>query len=81
MDATLQNVFRLGMDRYRTCHGMSVDQHQAATAILTCGREEAGYEEWVCEQDGYVVRQAHSCRHRSCPRCQRDYTRQYRSAT
>ena len=81
MEATLQQAFRLGFDRYRQRHNMSIDQYQAAMAIMRCQGQELGYEEWVCEQDGHVEQQAHSCRHRSCPRCQHAYTQQWLDKT
>jgi hypothetical protein len=81
MEATLQNVFRAGFDRYRQRHGMSLDQYQAATAIMSCQSQELGFEEWVCEHDGHVESQAHSCRHRSCPRCQHAYTQRWLDKT
>ena len=81
MEATLQEVFRLGFDQYRQRHKMSIDQYQAAMAIMKCQGQELGYEEWVCGQDGHVVQEAHSCRHRSCPRCQHAYTQQWQDKT
>jgi ssDNA-binding Zn-finger/Zn-ribbon topoisomerase 1 len=69
MEATLQSIFRSEFDRYRQQHGLSVDQIKAAQAIMDCQSEALGYEEWVCHKDGYIERQHHSCRHRSCPRC------------
>ena len=81
MEATLQQVFRLGFDRYRERHGVSIDQYQAATAIMTCQGEDLGYEEWICAQDGHVEQQAHSCRHRSCPRCQHANTQRWLDKT
>ena len=81
MEATLQQVFRLGFDQYRQRHKMSIDQYQAAMAIMKCQGQELGYEEWVCGQDGHVEQQAHSCRHRSCPRCQHAYTQQWLDKT
>lgn len=81
MEATLQNIFRLGFDRYRQRHGMSIEHYQAANAIMRCQRAELGKEEWRCEHDGYIEQQAHACRHRSCPRCQRSYTQQWLDKT
>lgn len=81
MEATLQNVFRQGFDRYRERHGMSIDQYQAATAIMSCQSQELGYEEWLCQHDGHVEQTAHSCRHRSCPRCQQAYTQRWLDKT
>lgn len=81
MEATLQQVFRLGFDRYRQRHGLSVDQYQAANAIMSCQSPVLGYEEWLCEHDGHVEQTAHSCRHRSCPRCQHAYTQRWLEQT
>jgi ssDNA-binding Zn-finger/Zn-ribbon topoisomerase 1 len=81
MDATLQTVFKLGYERYKEHHGVSRDQHQAANAIMTCRCPELGYEEWVCQHDGHLEQQAHSCRHRSCPRCQSSYTQTWLDKT
>jgi ribosomal protein S27AE len=50
-------------------HGLSIDQIKAAQAIMDCQSDELGYEEWVCHSGDYVKKQNHSCRHRSCPRC------------
>lgn len=73
MEATLQNIFRSEFKAYQQHHGVSIDQYQAARSITACGTDELGYEEWGCLNDDYTERQAHSCRHRSCPRCQRAY--------
>lgn len=81
MDATLQQVFRESYERYRERHNVSLDQHQAALAIMQCQDEVLGYEEWRCEQDGHIDQQAHSCRHRSCPRCQQAYTQHWLEQT
>lgn len=81
MEATLQQVFLLGFDGYRQRHKMSIDQHQAAMAIMKCQGQELGYEEWVCAHDGHVEQLAHSCRHRSCPRCQHSYTQRWLDKT
>jgi len=69
MKITLQEIFRSEFPRYQESHGLSKEQYRAANAIMHCGREEMGYEEWVCAEDGYKERRYHSCRHRSCPRC------------
>jgi hypothetical protein len=69
MEATLQNIFKAGFEKYKTRHGMSMDQYRAAEAIMTCQSDALGHEEWACLEDGHSERQNHSCRHRSCPRC------------
>jgi len=81
MEATLQRVFKLGYKHYKASHGVSREQHHAATAIMTCCCPERGYEEWICERDGHLEQQAHSCRHRSCPRCQRSRTQAWLEKT
>lgn len=70
MGTSLQAIFRKGFDRYQEQHGVSLDQHRAAQAIMTCQCEERGHETWICQTDGYEEKVYHSCRHRSCPRCQ-----------
>jgi Zn finger protein HypA/HybF involved in hydrogenase expression len=69
MEATLQSIFRSTFESYRKQHGLSMDQIKAAQAIMDCQSEALGHETWVCSNDGYVEQQHHSCRHRSCPRC------------
>jgi hypothetical protein len=69
MEATLQSIFRSEFESYRKMRGLSIDQIKAAQAIMDCQTDELGYEEWVCRNGDYVTKQNHSCRHRSCPRC------------
>ena len=69
MEATLQGIFKAGFNTYRAQHGLSMDQYKAAQAIMSCQTEALGYEEWSCTEDDHVERLNHSCRHRSCPRC------------
>lgn len=69
MEATLQSIFRSEFESYRKMHGLSIDQIKAAQAIMDCQSDELGHEEWLCRDDDYVLRQPHSCRHRSCPLC------------
>jgi hypothetical protein len=58
-----------------------MDQYQAAQAIMSCQGEELGYEEWRCVDDGHTERINHSCRHRSCPRCNQALTRDWLEQT
>ena len=69
MEATLQGIFRSGYGSYKKRHGVSMDQHRAAQAIMDCQSEVLGYESWACPSGDYEEKQNHSCRHRSCPRC------------
>ena len=81
MEATLQSIFRKGFATYQQRHGLSMDQYQAARAIMECRTEGLGYETWGCVEDGHTEHQAHSCRHRSCPRCQQQYTQAWLDKT
>ena len=81
MEATLQGIFKTGFKHYREQHGLSMDQYQAAQAIMTCQSEELGYEEWSCLDDGHSERLNHSCRHRSCPRCNQALTHDWLEKT
>lgn len=74
MEASLQGVFRHGFNRYKKMHGLSYDQQRAAQAIMACQSEALGHEEWLCREDGHVEKEYHSCRHRSCPRCNHGLT-------
>ena len=42
MEATLQSIFLTGFGRYKERHGMSIDQYQAANAIMSCHQPELG---------------------------------------
>ncbi|MEW8403623.1 MAG: transposase [Candidatus Thiodiazotropha taylori] len=77
MEATLQSIFRSEFESYRKMHGLSLDQIKAAQAIMACRSDELGYEEWLCRDDDYVLRQPHSCRHRSCPCCNGSHSQEW----
>ncbi|MEJ1353721.1 MAG: IS91 family transposase [Candidatus Sedimenticola sp. (ex Thyasira tokunagai)] len=77
MEASLKGVFKNGFDSYKKVHGLSYDQHRAAQTIMACQSEELGYEEWICRGDGHVEKEYHSCRHRSCPRCNNGLTHEW----
>ncbi len=69
MEVSLKQIFNQGLDHYQSRHGLSLDQHRAAQAIMACQSDVLGHEEWLCREDGHIERAYHSCRHRSCPRC------------
>ncbi|MEJ2592945.1 MAG: transposase [Candidatus Thiodiazotropha sp.] len=81
MEATLQSIFRSTFESYRKEHGLSMDQIKAAQAIMDCQSEALGHEAWMCSNDGYVEQQHHSCRHRSCPRCNGSQSREWLEKT
>ena len=70
MDATVQGIFGRWYDAYRAQHGVSLSQHKAAVALMKCRTEAMGGHELTCPNDDYQTKCYHSCRHRSCPRCQ-----------
>ncbi len=77
MEATLQSIFRTEFKSYRKMHGLSIDQIKAVHAIMDCRSDELGHEAWLCRDDDYVLRQPHSCRHRSCPLCNGSQSREW----
>jgi hypothetical protein len=81
MKRALQKIFKNGFDDYKHSNGISIDQYSAAQAIMQCANDDLGYEEWVCHEDGYVERLNHSCRHRSCPRCNNGLTHDWLERT
>ncbi len=81
MEATLQSIFQSEFDEYKRHHGVSMDQYQAARAIMACQTKELLHEKWACMEDDHVEQTAHSCRHRSCPRCQNTYTHEWLDKT
>lgn len=54
-----------------------MEQHEASEAIMACGTDELGYEEWICLNGDHIEQEHHSCRHRSCPRCHGAQTHQW----
>lgn len=81
MKRGLQKIFQNGFTGYKNSNGVSIDQYSAAQAIMQCANDALGYEEWVCHEDGYVERHNHSCRHRSCPRCNNGLTHDWLERT
>jgi len=69
MEITLQKIFRSGFESYSHKTGLSIDQHKAAHAIMDCQSEALGYETYKCLDDDHLEKINHSCKHRSCPRC------------
>lgn len=70
MGVTLQKIFRGGFKAYSHKTGLSIDQHKAAHAIMDCQSESLGYETYQClDDENHLEKINHSCKHRSCPRC------------
>ena len=70
MDATLQNVFNTRFDQYQQTHALALKHHKAAKAIRQCRTAAMGGHIQRCPDNHEEHVQYHSCKHRSCPRCQ-----------
>jgi hypothetical protein len=77
MEKSLRGIFQNGYEDFRRIHGVSRDQDNAATAIMTCCTDETGTSQWICPQDDTIVIDQHCCRHRSCPRCHAARTKEW----
>lgn len=80
-EATLQSIFSASFAGYKAQHGISMDQYKAAHAIMHCGTGYLGSEAWYCNNDEHIEEQHHSCRHRSCPRCNGAQTNEWLEKT
>lgn len=69
MGATLQSIFKTSFDAYASEHRLPLKYHQAARAIMSCRTPEQGGHVQQCPEGHEAHIQYHSCRHRSCPKC------------
>ena len=69
MEATVQSIFKSFFDAYASEHRLPLKHHQAAQAIMTCRTPEQGGHVQRCPDGHESHIQYHSCRHRSCPKC------------
>lgn len=69
MKATLQDIFQTSFSRYAEKHRLPLKHHQAANAIMSCRTPALGGHEQHCPDGHESHIQYHSCRHRSCPKC------------
>lgn len=69
MSATLQSIFNTSFDAYANEHRLALKHYQAARAIMTCRTPAQGGHEQCCPEGHESHIQYHSCRHRSCPKC------------
>ena len=65
----VQRVFRDHYSSYREQHALSVRERRAAAHLMSCRTPEQGYHVWSCPSGDYQLKQANSCKHRSCPLC------------
>lgn len=63
-------VFRRYLDRYRTAHGLSAEQHKVARHIQQCRTAALGGHVEVCDSCAHTRIAYNSCRDRHCPKCQ-----------
>ena len=69
MEASLQHIFQHSFDDYQGKHRLPLKYHRAAQAIMSCRTPAQGGHELYCADLHERSIQYHSCRHRSCPRC------------
>lgn len=70
MDATLQGVFNAHFDQFMQTHTLAHKHYQVANVIMACRTEAMGGHVQRCPDAHEEHVQYHSCKHRSCPRCQ-----------
>jgi Putative transposase/Transposase zinc-binding domain len=70
----IADVFRRFADDYLSAHGATIlPSHRRAIAdILACRTEALGGHLWRCDHCSAEVYSYHSCKNRSCPKCQTD---------
>jgi hypothetical protein len=66
----LAEVFTRHGARFRAAHGLAPVQYRAMRAIEACRTERLGGHVERCESCGVLRFHFHSCRNRSCPKCQ-----------
>jgi hypothetical protein len=69
MKGIVQRVFREHYTAYREQHALAVRERRAAVHLMTCRTPAQGYHVWTCPSGDYQLKQANSCKHRSCPLC------------
>lgn len=70
MDATLQGVFTAHFDAFMQTHSLAYKHYRAANAIMMCRTDAMGGHVQRCPDAHEERVHYHSCKHRSCPRCQ-----------
>ena len=66
----MAEIFRSRGAAFRKSHVLSPQQVKALRAIQRCRTPALGGHKDVCEACGYAELHYHSCRNRSCPKCQ-----------
>lgn len=69
MDTTLHSIFQHHFAQYARTHTLPLKHHKAARAIMHCRTEAMGAHLQRCPDGHEQHIQYHSCKHRSCPRC------------
>jgi len=67
---SLADIFKRFGAAHRKTHKLSILQHRAMRAIMSCRTRLLGGEVKACVQCGYVDERWLSCRNRNCPKCQ-----------
>jgi len=66
---SLQGIFQSSFEAYAAKRKLPLKHYKAAHAIMTCRTPEQGGHIQACPDGHESHIQYHSCRHRSCPRC------------
>lgn len=53
---TVGNIFRASFDRYAERHGLTLEQHKAARALMVCRTEVLGGYDDECPGGDYAAR-------------------------
>ena len=69
MKVAITDLFRDHFDEYRSRHGLRLEEHRAAKAIMQCRSDRLGRYEQRCDNGHVAFEGFHSCHHRSCPSC------------
>ena len=67
---TIQDIFKLGINKYIEKHNLSKQEWKVVNAILKCGTKDLGYHICTCTECGEEYFGYNSCRNRHCPMCQ-----------
>jgi hypothetical protein len=67
----LADVLRIALPNFAACHPLPAHHWKTLNALLRCHTPELGGHLYRCADCGTEHFQAHSCRNRHCPSCQR----------
>jgi len=66
---SITSLFREHFSDFQSRHGVRIEEHRAAQAMIDCRSERLGRYEQRCDNGHVEYEGFHSCHHRSCARC------------